>query len=134
MRRFESARGLLTAFLPAALLLAWSAIAATAATAFVAAPLLGHSPSALALSPTRPRTGRALLLGLLGYPLVYALGFAVLGEANLLTGTLLGLGHALIVALTLLRNGGSMLLRENATRLLLFVGYGAVLGFAFLVP
>lgn len=121
-------------FLPAALLLAWSAIAATAVTSLVAAPLLGQPAAALGLAPRHPSTARTILLGLVGYPIIYALGFAVLGEANIITGTLLGAGHALIVAIVLLRHGGSFLLRDSLTRLPLFVIYGALLGFAFLIP
>jgi hypothetical protein len=124
----------LTALLPAALVLAWSAVAATAFTALVAAPLLGQPVAALALAPRRPATAHALLLALLVYPPCYALGFAILGEANLFTGLLLAALHALVLAALSFRAGGAELIRDNAARLGLCLLYGAVLGFTFLLP
>ena len=134
MRRFESARGLLSALLAPALLLFWSGIAATAFTGLVAAPLLGTRLADLALAPRRPATGRALALGLAGYPLAYGLAFAAAGTASLATGTLFGTAHAALLALLSLRHGGRSLLRANGARLLLCVLYGAMLGFAFVTP
>lgn len=134
MRRFESARGLLTSFIPPALLLFWSAIAATALTGLVAAPLVGERFASIALAPRAPVAGRALWQGLVAYPLAYALGFKALGEANLITGLLLGSMHAALLALLAFRSGGRELVRASVTRMLLLVVYGGVLGFAFVMP
>lgn len=124
----------MSALLPAALLLFWSGIAATAVTGLVAAPLIGERFASLAPPTRRPREGRAIWLGLAIYPLCYALGFALLREANLLTGAVLGLAHATVFGLLAVRLGGRQALRDNATRLLLCVIYGVVLGFAFVAP
>jgi hypothetical protein len=123
-----------SSYVPVVLLLAWSALAATALSGLVLAPLLGRPAAALALTPRHPTFAAALLLGLAGYPVAYALGFFALGEASLVTGTLLGIAHASLATILFLRAGGRDLVRDNATRLLLYVCYGALLGFAFLTP
>ena len=134
MRRFESARGLLSALLPALLLLCWSGIAATAITGFIAAPLLGQPFAGLALSARTTSTARALWHGAVLYPLAYGLGFAALGQATVITGAALGTLHAALLALLTLRRGGGQLLRASLPRMLLFAIYGSVLGFAFVTP
>jgi hypothetical protein len=124
----------LSSLIPPALLLFWSGIAATALTGLVAAPLVGERFASIALSPRVPVSGRALWQGLIAYPAAYALGFMALGEANLLTGVVLGAMHAALLALLALRTGGRELVRASVTRMLLLVAYGGVLGFAFVTP
>jgi len=120
----------LSTLLPPVLLLCWSGIAATTLTGLVAAPLLGEPFASFALGPRRPSTAGALWLGLALYPLAYALGFAALGKATIITGAVLGLAHAAVLAILALRLGGRALVAASTRRMLLCVCYGAVLGFA----
>jgi hypothetical protein len=123
-----------SALLPPALLLLWSGLAATLLSGLVLAPLLGESTAGLGLAPTRARLPAALLLGLLVLPVFYALGFLLLRNANLITGALLGILHALVLAARSLVQGGGPLLRQNGRRLVLCIVYGALLGFAYTMP
>lgn len=120
--------------LPPALLLLWSGAAATLVAALVLAPLLGESAGAIALAPRRASLPQALLLGLLVLPLLYGMLLSLIGEANLVTGAILGSMHAALLALRSVRLGGRDLLRENTNRLLLCIAYGALLGFTYVTP
>ena len=124
----------MSALLPPLLLLLWSGLAATLVTTLVLAPLFGVSAAALSPAPARPRVLSALLAGTLALPLVYALGFALLREASLLTGTLLGGVLALGLVGRSVAAGGRELLRENGRRGLIWVAYGTLLGFVHTIP
>ena len=123
-----------SALLPPLLLLLWSGAVATLVTSFVLAPLLGEPHGAIALAPQHPRLGQAALLGLLVLPLLFGAAFAIIHEANLLTGLALGSLHAAALAARSVRSGGQDLLRDNRNRLLLCLAYGALLGFTYVTP
>ncbi|NJD11429.1 MAG: hypothetical protein FIB01_13655 [Gemmatimonadetes bacterium] len=122
------------AHLPAVLLLLWSGIAATTLAGLVAAPLLRLPFAAIALAPRQPTTGRALWLGLGAYPLAYGVAFTIVGEATIGSGALAGLAHAALLGLLALRHGGWRLAAASTRRMGLCGLYGAVLGFAFVMP
>lgn len=124
----------MSALLPPTLLLLWSGLAATLLASLVLAPLAGVSAASLSPAPTQPRLPSALLLGTFVLPFLYAIGFGLLSEANLLTGALLGVVHAGLLGARSFLTGGRDLLRRNGRRMLLWVAYGALLGFAYTVP
>lgn len=88
---------------PSWLILAWSAFVATCAAAMTGALLGGSAPATWSLLPQARGAARALAgtaaLGLVLYPVLYALVFEVAGRADATLGLLLGAVHALAALL-----------------------------------
>jgi hypothetical protein len=137
---------------PSLVILAWAALAATLAAAFVGAPpgntaaaLFGVVPTRTARAPAdaaRRRAGCALagvtlVTGVLVYPLLYAVVFEVVGRADFAFGAGLGAVHSLAAGFARVirpavfrpRNVGAFP-RLVIARLV----YGAVLGLLYPVP
>jgi hypothetical protein len=114
-------------------LLLWSALAATLICVWMLGVLMPEA-GARALAPRAGRAPRAqaLLLGVLVYPLFYALAFQLLREANLLVGAGLGVGHALLLAVIALPN--QVPAPAAVQRALAVIAYGALLGFVYVTP
>lgn len=124
----------MSALLPPTLLLLWSGLAATLFASLVLAPLAGVAAASLSPAPAQPRLLTALLLGTFVLPFLYAIGFGLLSEASLLTGALLGVVHSALLGARSFLTGGRDMLRRNGRRMLLWVAYGTLLGFAYTVP
>ena len=121
--------------MPAWLLLVWCGLGAATA-AGLAAMMIGGIPFATWSLATLPRTRLHGILcsvgcGLFIYPVIYGLIFEVLHRADLLTGTLLGAAHGLVLFLTTRRRAPLRpALRVAAAHLV----YGAVLAFLYVTP
>lgn len=120
---------------PSWILLFWCGCAATCAAA-LAGSLVGGTTAGSWSLRVRPGTGfrNALGTGMAGvvlYPAIYGLVFEAAGRADVITGLVLGLVHAIVVALAAHWAGRS----EGMPRLaLMHVVYGVVLALLYVTP
>jgi len=120
---------------PAWLLLIWSGLAA-ACFAAVAGVLVGGEAAArwsLAPVPHSRRHGAlwSLGAGVLIYPVIYGVAFELMQRADLLTGGVLGLLHAIVIFIIVRRNGSThQAIRAAVVHLM----YGIALGFLYVTP
>lgn len=120
--------------LPAWPLLFWSGLVATVICVWMLGALVPDA-GARALAPFARRAAplQALVLGVLVYPILYAVPFQLLHRATLPTGALLGLLHALLLfaprSARTATDRPALLWRAGTVVL-----YGAILGFTYLTP
>lgn len=114
-------------------LLLWSGLAATVITVWILGVLM-PAAGAHALAPQARRMPglQAFALGVFVYPLAYAIPFQLLHNANLVTGAVLGIAHALLLALTGTPERPD--LHAAGQRAASVILYGALLGFTYVTP
>jgi hypothetical protein len=121
---------------PSWLLLLWTGLAALLAAALIVAPLAGPRAPRGAIYFFRPEGFAQYLLlvflGLVLYPLLYGLAFDLTHTASVLSGAAAGLAHA--AGLLAIRAARRARIQMPLLTLLLYVVYGAVLGFLYVTP
>ena len=121
---------------PSWLLLVWTGLAATLAIAAIFAPLFGSRGPRGSVYFFRPRAFPDFLLlallGILVYPLVYGFIFDSIHVASAFSGAVTGALHGVaLVAISAIRRRRPEM---PGITLLLYVAYGAVLGFFYVTP
>lgn len=121
---------------PSWLLLVWTGLAALLAAALIVAPLAGSGGPRSALYFFRPQdAGGYILMGVLGllvYPVLYGLAFDLTHTASVLSGAAAGIVNAaILIAVRAVQRGR---IEKPLLTLLLYVVYGAVLGFLYVTP